>query len=80
MKSPFFIWLLTVHLLLKICIVNTKTFKARCVVIVHPEEIDEYDGSLDEDEAMYVNELKDEPPEPPPFPSIRYNQSLDSAS
>jgi len=40
-----------------ITIVNTKTFEVKCFVIVHPEEIDECEGSLEEDEAMYVNEL-----------------------
>lgn len=41
-----------------ITIVNTKTFKGDVVVTDFPEKIAEIEATLDEDEAMYVNELK----------------------
>lgn len=40
-----------------ITVVNTKTLKVKAYVIHHPEQINEYERTLEEDERMFVNDL-----------------------
>lgn len=42
-----------------ITIVNTKTFECSFDVTDFPERIADIEATLDEDEAMFVNELKE---------------------
>ena len=41
-----------------VTIVNVKTKEVKGFWLAHPEEIEEYEGMLGQDEAMYVNDLE----------------------
>jgi len=41
-----------------ITIYNVKTDKGQVFTTTHPEEIEEYEGTLSEDDRMFVNEIE----------------------